>query len=364
MSDKPVINFTRGVPATESFPVEQMTAASQAALEKYGTTILQYGKSYGFMPLREWLAEWQGVSVNQVLTANGSLQIVEFLGYHLIEPGDVVFTEVPSYDRTLTLLRRHKANIVGIPLEADGPDIEALEAALKKQVPKFFYVIPDFQNPAGATCSQEKRARLVELSAKYGFWLLEDAPYRPLRFKGEDLPSLYAMNPERTLHMLSFSKLIGPGPRVGMLYGDPDLLTKVAKIAEDTYITPALLGQGIVYEFCNSGELPGQIERLKKLYAPRLDACLESLDRHLPEANPTRPQGGFFLSVTLPEGVTTAQVMAQAKNHNLNLASGQAFFPNGGGERFLRLPYCALKPIEIDDGIERLAATVKEVLAA
>ncbi len=363
MSNQSVINFTRGVPATESFPVEPMSAAAQRALDKYGTTILQYGKSYGFMPLREWLAEWQGVEVDQVLTANGSLQLVEFLCYHLLQPGDVVFTEIPSYDRTLTLLRRHKAKIVGIPLEADGPNIEALEAALEKQIPKFFYVIPDFQNPSGATCSAEKRQRLIELAAKYGFWLLEDAPYRPLRYEGEDLPSLYEMNPARTLQMLSFSKLIGPGPRVGMLYGDAKLLQSVAKIAEDTYITPALLGQGVIYEFCNNGELPGQIESLKKLYAPRLNACLESLDRHLPDANPTRPQGGFFLSITLPEGVTTTQVMAQAKNYNLNLASGQAFFPDGGGERFLRLPYCALKPIEIDDGVERLAAAVKEVLA-
>lgn len=363
MSDKPVINFTRGVPANESFPVEKMIAASKIALEKYGPTILQYGKSSGFLPLREWLAEWQGVPVDQVMTANGSLQIVEFLSYHFIQPGDVVFTEAPSYDRTITLLRRHKANIVGIPLEADGPDMAALEAALKENRPKFFYLIPDFQNPSGATCSQEKRERLVELADKYGFWLLEDAPYRPLRYEGQELPSLHDLNPDRALHMLSFSKLVGPGPRVGMLYGPADLLQKIAKIAEDTYIMPSLLSHGIIYEFCKSGALPGQIESLKSLYAPRVKACLDALDRHLPESNPTRPKGGFFLSITLPEGVTTTQVMAQAKTHNLNLASGEAFFPSGGGERFLRLPYCALAPEEIDDGVERLAATVKEVLA-
>ncbi len=360
MSDKPVINFTRGVPATESFPIEDMIAASQVALEKYGTTILQYGKSYGFMPLREWLAEWKGVSVDQVLTANGSLQIVEFLCCHALQPGDAVFTESPSYDRTLTLLRRHKANVVGIPLEADGPNIEALKAALAQHTPKFFYIIPDFQNPSGATCSRAKRERLVELADKHGFWLVEDAPYRPLRFRGEEQPSLFDLNPERTLHMLSFSKLIGPGPRVGILYGPAALLQQVAKIAEDTYITPSLLAHGIVYEFCNAGNLPGQIEKLKALYAPRLQACLDALDKHLPTAEATRPDGGFFLSVTLPEGTTTAQVLEQAKAHNLNLASGQAFFPDGGGERFLRLPYCAMTPEVIDEGISRLAAAVKE----
>lgn len=361
MSEKAVINFTRGVPAGESFPVEQMAAASQAAIEKYGKTILQYGPSTGFTPLREWLAEWQGVTVDQVLTSNGSLQIVEFLCYHFLQPGDVVFTESPSYDRTITLLRRHQASVVGIPLEPDGPNIEALEAALARRRPKFFYLIPDFQNPAGATCSLEKRRALVALAQQHGFWLLEDAPYRPLRYRGQAQPALFELGPQTTLHMLSFSKLIGPGPRTGILYGPADLLKQVAKIAEDTYITPSLLSQGIVYEFCNSGALPGQVEKLKQLYAPRLQACLDALDTHLPEAEATRPDGGFFLSVTLPEGTSTVQVREQAKAHQLNLADGLAFFPDGGGERFLRLPYCALTPQEIDEGISRLAAAVKEV---
>jgi 2-aminoadipate transaminase len=259
------------------------------------------------------------------------------------------------------LLQRHKAKIVGIPLEADGPNIEALEAALKEYTPKFFYLIPDFQNPSGATCSLEKREKLVALADKHGFWLLEDAPYRPLRFRGEEEPTLFELNSARTLHMLSFSKLVGPGPRVGIVYGDPDFLQKLSKVAEDTYITPSLLPQGIIYEFCQTGKLPGQIEKLKQLYAPRLEACLEALDEHLPEAQATRPDGGFFLSITLPQGTTTRQVMERAKAHNLNLADGEAFFPDGGGERFLRLPYCALTPTEINEGIYRLALAVKEV---
>jgi len=360
MSDQPVINFTRGVPAPESFPIEAMIAASKTALEKYGKVILQYGKSFGFVPLREWLAEWQGVAVEQVMTSNGSLQIIEFLSSHFLQPGDVVFTESPTYDRTLTTLRRHQAKVVGIPLQPDGPDIDALEAALAQQTPKFFYIIPDFQNPSGATCSLEKRQKLVDLADKHGFWLVEDAPYRPLRFRGESQPSLFDLNPERTLHMLSFSKLIGPGPRVGILYGQPDVLQQLGKVAEDTYITPSLLSQGIVYEFLAGGNLPGQVEKLKTLYAPRLQACLDALDTHLPDAESTRPDGGFFLSVTLPEGVTTAKVRETAKAHNMNLADGQAFFPNGGGERFLRLPYCGITPAEIEEGVKRLATSVAD----
>lgn len=363
MTHDTVINFTRGVPAVESFPIDDLVEASKMALQEHGQVILQYGKSTGFMPLREWLAEWQEMAVEQTMVTNGSLQIVEFLSFNFVQPGDVVFTEAPSYDRTITLLKRHRANVIGIPLEADGPNIEALKAELRKHVPKFFYVIPDFQNPSGATCSQKKREALVELAERYGFWLVEDAPYRPLRFRGEQQPTLAELAPQCTVHMLSFSKLIGPGPRIGMLYAPTELVQQIAKIAEDTYVTPSLLSQGIVYEFCRQGKLPGQIEKLKALYAPRLQACLDALDAHLPEADTTRPDGGFFLSVTLPEGTTTAQVREQAKAHNLNLADGEAFFPQSGGERFLRLPYCALTPEAIEEGIKRLAATVKEVQA-
>ncbi len=354
-----LLNFTRGVPAAESFPIAEFSRAAQKAVKEYGTTILQYGKSFGFAPLVAWIADWMGVETDHVLTGNGSLNLIEFLGYHFIEPGDTVFVEVPTYDRTITLLHRHQANIVGIPLKADGADLDALERELAKNTPKFFYTIPDFQNPSGATYSLEKRQRLVELAETYGFWLLEDAPYRPLRYRGEAQPSLFELNPNRVLHMLSFSKLIGPGPRVGFVVGNADVIRAVAKIAEDTYIAPSLLSQGIVFEYLNAGHLPAQIEKLKALYAPRLDATLAALDKHLPDAQYTRPDGGFFLSVTLPEGITTEALRPVAREQfALNLASGQAFFPNGGGERFLRLPYCAMTPDQLDDGVARLAEAV------
>src|SRR5258706_7165683 len=150
------INFTRGVPANESYPIDEVMEAATAALKARGVAMMQYGPALGFQPLREWLAEWQRVAVDRVLTSNGSLQIIEFLCLQMLQKGDIVFTEAPTYDRTITLLRRHGARVVGIPCEADGPNIEALENQLKKHVPKFFYVIPDFQNPAGATCSTTK----------------------------------------------------------------------------------------------------------------------------------------------------------------------------------------------------------------
>jgi len=353
------INFTRGVPANESFPIGELSEAASAILKTTGAAILQYGPSLGFLPLREWLAEWQHASVDSVLTANGSLQIVEFLCLQMIKPGDLVFTESPTYDRTLGLLRRHHATVVGIPVEADGPNIEALERALAKQVPKLFYVIPDFQNPAGSTCSGVKRRRIAELATRHGFLIVEDAPYRLLRYRGKAEPTIRELIPDRTLHMSSFTKLIAPGIRTGFMVGPAAIIGQLAKVAEDTYISPGYLAQGITYEWCRRGHLPPQIERLKTLYAPRLDACLAGIDRHMPDASATRPDGGFFISLTLPEGVTSDVVRKQAATLGLNLTDGQAFFPEGGGERFVRLPFCALTPAEIDEGVRRLAESVK-----
>ena len=358
------INFTRGVPANESFPTTDLIDSAGAAFKTHGTAMLQYGPSRGFEPLRQWLAEWQRVEVDRVITANGSLQIIEFLCLHMIKPGDLVFTESPSYDRTIGLLRRHGARVVGIPMEPDGPNIDALESALKKDVPKFFYLIPDFQNPAGATCSGAKRRQIAELAAKYNVLLVEDAPYRLLRYRGTEEPTLYELAPDRTLHMSSFTKLIAPGVRCGFMLGDAAILGKLAKVAEDTYISPGYVAQAITYEWCRRGLLPPQIERLKKLYAPRLDACLTGIERYMPDAKATKPDGGFFISLALPEGVSTTAVRSQAATKGLNLADGLAFFPEGGGERFVRLPFCALSPQEIDEGVKRLSEAVHETQAA
>jgi DNA-binding transcriptional MocR family regulator len=206
-----------------------------------------------------------------------------------------------------------------------------------------------------------ERRRMADLAERYDFLLVEDAPYRLLRYRGAEEPTLYELAPERTLHMSSFTKLIAPGVRTGFMIGPPALIAQLAKVAEDTYISPSYVAQGITHEWCRRGLLPPQIERLKKLYAPRLDACLASIDRHMPDAVATRPEGGFFISLTLPEGVSSAEVRKEAVGRGLNLADGLAFFPEGGGERFLRLPFCALTPEQIDEGVARLAASVRAV---
>jgi 2-aminoadipate transaminase len=361
MSALETINFTRGVPANESFPTADLSACATAALAANGDAMLQYGPAAGLAPLRAWLAEWQGVKPEQVLTGNGSLEIVEFLCTAMIKPGDVVFTEAPSYDRAITLFRRHGANVIGVPLQADGPDIAALEKLLGEHKPKLFYVIPDFQNPSGATCSAAKRKAIVALAEQHDLLLLEDAPYRMLRYRGTQEPTLFSLAPQRTLHMTSFTKLIAPGVRLGFMIGDAPILAKIGKVAEDTYISPGYFAHGVTLEWLKAGKLMPQIEKLKALYAPRLQACLAALDQHIPDAVATRPDGGFFLSLTLPAGVSTTNVRTAATKQNLNLADGLAFFPNGGGERFLRLPFCALTPAQIDEGIRRLAVAIREV---
>jgi 2-aminoadipate transaminase len=361
MSALETINFTRGVPANESFPIADLSACATAALAANGDAMLQYGPSAGLAGLRNWLAEWQGVKPEQVLTGNGSLEIVEFLCTAMIKPGDVVFTESPSYDRAITIFRRHGANVVGVPLQSDGPDIAALEKLLTQHKPKFFYVIPDFQNPSGATCSAAKRGQIVALAEKHDFLLIEDAPYRLLRYRGVQEPTLFSLAPQRVLHMTSFTKLIAPGVRLGFMIGDAGILAKIGKVAEDTYISPGYFAHGVTLEWLKAGKLAPQIEKLKALYAPRLAACLAALDKHIPDAVATRPDGGFFLSLTLPAGVSTTDLRAAATKQSLNLADGLAFFPNGGGERFLRLPFCALTPAQIDEGIRRLAVAMKEV---
>ena len=361
MSTPESINFTRGVPANESFPLDELCDAATAVLKDHGPAILQYGPAAGFAPFREWIAQWQGVQPAQVLTGNGSLELVEFLCRCLVKPGDSVFTESPTYDRSILVFRRHGADVTGIPLENDGPDIGALESALRKSVPRFFYVIADFQNPSGATCTRAKREQIAELARRFDFLILEDAPYRLLRYRGGEEPTLFSLAPERTLHMSSFTKLISPGVRAGFMLGGAERIARIAKVAEDTYISPGYFSHGVTWEWCRRGLLAPQIERLKALYAPRLEACRDAIQRSMPQAKTTHPEGGFFISLTLPEGTSTMDVRAAAAKRNLHLADGLAFFPNGGGERFLRLPFCALTPEQIAEGVRRLAESVREV---
>lgn len=351
-----IISLTRGVPAVETFPTEELIDCAGEALRRDASVILQYGRSPGYAPLREWLGQRCGVAADNVLIGNGSLEVLSFITRVLLEPGARVFVESPSYDRTITLLRRAGANVVGIPMESDGVSIEALDRAVTAGPPDLIYTIADFQNPLGTTTSLEKRMHLTRLAEEHGFWLVEDAPYRELRYRGEAVPTMQSMAPNRVLHMSSFSKLLAPGIRLGYLVAPADVVSKVAKWAIDTYIGPVCPTQAMAYEFFRRGLLDPNIERLRSVYGPRLEATLSGLDEHLPQATWPRPEGGFFVGVTLPEGTDVVGLMERAPGVGLKLSDGRGFFPSpNDGMRFLRIPFCSLTPEEIHEALYRLA---------
>jgi DNA-binding transcriptional MocR family regulator len=354
------ITLTRGVPPAEALPGDQIAECAASIIREDPTVLLSYGSTMGYLPLREWLAKSHCVAVGQVLVSNGSLQIMGFLTRTLLAPGDTVFVESPSYDRAVTIFRGYGAKLVGIPLKTDGIVIEDLEKALTVHRPKLVYVIPDFQNPAGVTTSLAKRKRIVELAEKHGFWIAEDVPYRRLRYQGADEPTFLSLAPERTLQLSSFSKLLSPGVRAGYVIGPADAIAKLAKTAEDTYITPSLPSQGIVYEYCRRGWLEPNIARLKELYRPRLEATLSALASELPEADFMRPEGGYFVGVNLPPGISNATLLARAKAAALALTDGDGFFLEPPARTFVRIPFCGVSPTDIREGIARLAAIVKE----
>lgn len=353
---KAIINLTRGMPPPEVFPTEDLIQCAEAALRQDPNVLLQYGRSPGYAPLREWLGQQYGVGPEQVLIGNSSMEIFAFITQTLLQPGRRAFIESPSYDRSITLLRRAGAQVVGIPVEEDGPDLTVLEDELEQAAPVLMCVITDFHNPTGITTSLEKRKRLAALAGEYGFWIAEDSPYRSLRYSGQDVPTLWSMAPERTLHISSFSKVLSPGLRLGYVVGPAEMIATMAQWAVDTYIGPVLPTQGMVYEYCRRGLLEPNIERLKEVYRPRLQTTFSALEKYLPQTTWTRPEGGFYVAVTLPEGIEMVSLLARAKNAGLKLSDGRGFFVHPpDGNRFLRFPFCSVTPEEIEEGMSRLA---------
>ena len=358
------IVFTRGVPPPEAFPTEEIGACFDAAVRGDAATVLQYGQQRGYAPLRRELAEEYGVSEAEILVGNGSLQLQDLVASYLARPGSAVFTEQPSYDRAIKTFRRRGARTIGIPLEEDGISVERLEAALAREVPSFLYLVPDFQNPAGATLSLEKRRRIVELAVEHDFWVIEDIPYRKLRYEGEDLPLLREIDATRVITMSSFSKLLSPGIRVGFMIAPEAMIDAATALGEDTYLAPVLPTQAAVAEFLRRGLLAPNIDRLKELYKPRWRTMSDAVRRELPDAQAFIPGGGFFVSVMLPEEANTDNLVGRGKDAGLVLTPGAAFFadPDDGetvpGDRFVRLPFCAVTPGQIEEGVKRLADLV------
>jgi DNA-binding transcriptional MocR family regulator len=359
------ISLSRGAPSLDIIAVDDLRAAAQAAFERDPAGTFAYGTSAGYTRLLEWLAAKHDVEPNRLLATNGSMQADAFLFQALIEPGDLVVVEAPTYDRTLLSLRQLGAEILAIPLQADGIDVEALAVALGEGArPKLAHIIPNFQNPAGCTLSLAKRERLLELAAEYGFTIFEDDPYVDLRFEGEPVPTMLAMGGEETVvYASSFSKTVCPGIRVGYLVGPAELIARIRTLATNTYISPNMVAQSIVAEFCHSGAIDRAIETVKTALRERRDATADALARHLPDARFTSPEGGYFLWVDLPEGTDVAALETAAQERGVVFVKGTDFLIEGG-DSSLRIAYSAVPPDQIEEGIARVADAYRELAGA
>ena len=356
MEGSPPITFARGAPSLDIVPVDDLKRAAQNAFEKDPAGAFSYGTSVGYPGLRDWIAQKHGVAPEQVIATNGSMQADAFLFQRNVKAGDTVVVEKPTYDRTLLALRELGADILAIPVEPDGIDVEALARELEAgKRPTLAHIIPNFHNPAGVTVSLEKRRRLLELASRYDFTIFEDDPYGELRFEGEQLPTMLELDEHgRVVFASSFSKTVCPGIRVGYLAGPEPVIREIAARATNTYISPSMVSQSIVAEFCTSGALDRSIETVKGALRERRDAVCRALTGQIPDASFTPPQGGYFLWVELPEGADVDALAAAAKDRGVIFVKGTDFVLEGGLNT-LRLAYSGVTPEQIEEGIGRLA---------
>ena len=354
----PPISFARGAPSPECLDPKLVADCAAAALERDGRTMLAYGPGGGYGPLRELLAERHGVTPGRVfLTAGGLQGFVHYLAVQLQRRPGRVLVEGPSYDRPLKLLRLHDVEVVALPMDDEGLDVEALEAELDRGGDvSFLYTIPTFQNPSGRTLGLERRRRLAALIAERGLDVLEDDPYGAVRYDGEPQPSLHRLEGgERVAFTSSFSKTVAPGLRVAWFVVPQELVAPYDDRAVSTSITPPLLPQGVVHELLARGAFEPNLERIRGILRARRDAMLAALVTEMPDTvNWNEPQGGYFLWVDF--GADAEELQRRAAD-DVAFVKGADFFPGGQrGAREARLAFSYEPPERITEGVRRLAA--------
>jgi DNA-binding transcriptional MocR family regulator len=355
------ISFARGAPSLDIIDIDGLREAAERAFSSDPAGVTAYGTAIGYPPLRQWIAERHQVEPEQVMVTNGSMQADAFLFDALVESGDTVIVERPTYDRTLLSLRQRGADVRMVELESDGIDVAALERVLAAGAkPKLAHIIPNFQNPAGCTLSAEKRSALLALAQEHGFTIFEDDPYVALRFQGESLPTMVSVDPERVVYASSFSKTVCPGIRVGYLVGPAELIGRIVKIATSTYISPSMVSQAIVHQFCVSGAIENSIQTVKGALRERAHTLGEALRRELPDARFVAPEGGYFLWLDLPRGTDGDALFKAAAERGVQFVKGSDFVLEGG-ESSLRLAYSGVTPEQIEEGVRRLGEAYREV---
>lgn len=362
-----MIAFARGVPAPEMLPVDALQEAAAKAFLRDPVKLLSYGTGGGWGPLRELLASHHSVDPARIVVTTGSLQgfalLAEVLGRRAAAEGRRarVIVEQPSYDRPLLLLERLGIEAVPVPIDADGIDVEAFEAALAGGV-DLAYLIPTFQNPAGATLAQARREAVLAAASRHGVLVLEDDPYGLLHFDEPAPPTLFEQRGDAPVAFSgSFSKTIAPGLRVGWLVLPEDLATDVARLANDTYISASFLGQATVHEFLSSGAFHPNVDRCRLLLRERRDRIVRALEEELPGAEFASPKGGYFIWVRLPEGLEGAAVLRSAVDHGVSFVAGSSF--GDSCEQFVRLAFSSPGLDQIELGVRRLATACSSTLS-
>ncbi|GGX13816.1 PLP-dependent aminotransferase family protein [Streptomyces chryseus] len=366
------VHFSRGIPPLDAIPSAAIAEHTSAVLAAEPDRVFQYapiGRHTGDQELREQLGKFHSVDPDRVFVTNGSLQALDLLAAHELRDtvAPEVLVEAPTYDRAVQIFERHGAQVSGVPLRHDGLDLDVLRERLRTKVPAFVYVIPDFQNPSGVTTSEDKRRELVRLSAEYGFTILEDIPYRELRFSGTAPTPLGELaestDGARVLTIGSLSKVLSPGLRVGYVIGPPGAPQALAALAESIYLSPAPLLQAVAARALANGLVQENLEHVRQLLRPRHDAAVEAVRQTLGEVHLCVPEGGYYISVHLPIRTDEESFLTSARNDGLALTRGSAFYPADSappsGTAFLRLPFQALDPEEFAEGVRRLAAAAR-----
>ena len=365
-----VISFAGGLPAPELFPVEEMKEISRLLMEESGRVALQYSTTEGYEPLRQKIAARIGrkfhtqASAEEVMITSGSQQALDFSGKLFLDAGDVVLCESPTYLAAISAFRAYQPEFIAVPTDDDGMIIEELERILATTGNvKLVYVIPDFQNPTGRTWSLDRRRRFIETVSRYGVAVLEDNPYGELRFEGEILPSIKSMDRAGlVIGTGTFSKTFCPGMRIGWLVAAPPVIEKYVLIKQGADLCTSLRNQMEIDLFMELFDFEGNLVRLTELYRQRRNSMVAALEAMMPEGvSFTRPQGGLFLWVTLPERIKAIELLKRCLEQNVAFVPGDSFFPNGGVENTLRLNYSNMPEDRIREGVARMAAAIRSM---
>ncbi|MBO4466360.1 MAG: PLP-dependent aminotransferase family protein [Bacteroidales bacterium] len=347
-----IYSFAGGYPSAETFPLETIERLSAEVLRKYGAKALQYGATQGVPELREVISKRYDVPVENIQITTSSQQGIDVCTRVLVDPGDVVLTTNPTYLGALQSFKSYRAKVVGFDNERQIADLVAAGRKIK-----FFYAIPDFQNPSGQTLTLEQRTELVALARKYDFLIVEDSPYRELRYEGKPVATIYSLAPERTLHLGSFSKIMAPGFRLGWIIGAPELLDMIYVCKQSLDLCPPIMDQYMAAEFMGGGELDKNLAHTIELYRGKRDHLLSLLEKYMPEGVTwTHPEGGLFLFVTLPEGVDTVALYDRALAAGVAYVAGSFFYVDGSHKNTMRLNFSFLDTERMEPGIKLLAS--------